>query len=149
MTADADGVFTCRRCGACCEGQGGIVVSPADMQRLAACLCLPPEAVAGRFCERSGGKLKIRSGADGRCVFFHAEQGCAVHAGKPAICRAWPFFRGNLRDPVSLDMARSFCPGIARHVDHATFARAGLSYLREQGLLAKDAAHEANALILD
>ena len=33
-------VFQCRMCGHCCEGRGGIVVSPADLTRLAAFLDL-------------------------------------------------------------------------------------------------------------
>ena len=75
-------------------------------------------------------------------------QGCGVHEGKPAICRAWPFFRGNIEDPASLALAKDFCPGIAPEVRHAEFARQGLAYLREEGLLAHDPSCEANALIL-
>lgn len=71
-----------------------------------------PEAVADSYCERIGGKLKIRCGEDGYCVFFRQGSGCGVHEGKPSICRAWPFFRGNIEDPASLAMAKEFCPGI-------------------------------------
>lgn len=145
---DADSLFHCRQCGHCCEGRGGIVVSPADLERLAAFLALAPETVVERYGERSGGKLKLRNGEDGRCVFFREGTGCGVHAGKPAICRAWPFFRGNIEDPVSLALAKEFCPGIARDAAHRDFARAGRAYLEEQGLLASDPAREANALVL-
>ena len=73
---------------------------------------------------------------------------CQVHAGKPDICRAWPFFRGNLVDAESFAMARSFCPGINSQISHEEFVRAGLTYLRKENLLAHDASHEANALIV-
>ena len=44
MTAvNGESVFNCRMCGHCCEGRGGIVVSPTDMVRLAAHMQLPPE----------------------------------------------------------------------------------------------------------
>ena len=99
---DADSLFHCRQCGHCCEGRGGIVVSPADLERLAAFLHLAAETVVERYCEMTRGKLKIRNGEDGRCIFFQEGTGCAVHEGKPSICRAWPFFRGNIEDPVSL-----------------------------------------------
>lgn len=135
-------------CGHCCEGRGGIVVSPADLARLSAFLRLEPEEVATRYGEQSGGKLKIRTGADGRCIFFKEGTGCGVHEGKPAICRAWPFFRGNIEDPASLALAKDFCPGIDSRASHAVFARQGLAYLREEGLLAHDPTCEANALIL-
>ena len=147
-SARADDVFQCRMCGDCCEGRGGIVVSPADLIRLAAHLAMPAETVTRRYCEHAGGKLKIRCGDDGYCIFFRKGRGCGVHEGKPAICRAWPFFRGNIEDPGSLGMAKEFCPGINPKVTHAAFARAGLAYLREHGLLADDASCEANALIL-
>ena len=149
MTAvNRESVFNCRMCGHCCEGRGGIVVSPTDMIRLAAHMQLPPEQVAEQYCERIGGKLKIRCGDDGYCVFFHQGSGCGVHEGKPSICRAWPFFRGNIEDASSLAMAKEFCPGIEPDAKHAQFAREGREYLQENGLLASDSSCEANALIL-
>lgn len=148
MPAVSDKVFNCRMCGHCCEGSGGIVVSPTDLTRLAAYLGHAPETVVELYCYHVGDKLKIRSGDDGYCVFFKQGQGCGVHEGKPAICRAWPFFRGNIEDPASLAMAKEFCPGISLEAQHADFAQAGRTYLRQKGLLAKDSSCEANALIL-
>lgn len=145
---DADSLFHCRQCGHCCEGRGGIVVSPADLERLAAFLELAAETVVERYGEMARGKLKIRNGEDGRCIFFQEGIGCAVHEGKPSICRAWPFFRGNIEDPVSLALAKDFCPGIDPEATHADFARAGRAYLAEQGLLGSDPTREANALVL-
>lgn len=68
--------------------------------------------------------------------------------GKPSICRAWPFFRGNIEDAASLAMAKEFCPGIKATAKHVDFAREGRAYLAANDLLAKDATCEANALIL-
>ena len=144
-----DAIFHCHMCGLCCEGKGGIVVSPADMLRLALHLAMPVQQVRDQYCEIAAGKLKIRCGDDGYCIFFNKRTGCRVHAGKPSICRAWPFFRGNLEDPTSLAMAKEFCPGINAKVTHADFVRAGYDYLREHKLLASDASQEANALILE
>ena len=148
MSASLDTVFNCRMCGYCCEGRGGIVVSPTDLTRLAAHMGLAPETVIEEYCYYVGSKLKIRSGADAYCVFFQQGKGCGVHEGKPAICRAWPFFRGNIEDPASLAMAKEFCPGISPDAPHAAFAQQGRQYLRENGLLASDSSCEANALIL-
>lgn len=143
---NTDSVFHCTMCGQCCEGRGGIIVGPADLARLAAFLHLAEATVAERYAELSNGKLKLRVGSDGRCVFFRAGQGCSVHEGKPAICRAWPFFRGNIEDPMSLRLAKDFCPGIARDVSHADFAAEGRAWLAAEGLLASDPTREANAL---
>ena len=141
-------VFDCKMCGECCTGKGGIVVSPADLTRLAGYLHLSEEDVVARYAEYSGTKLKLRNNADGACVFFLREKGCSVHLGKPAICRAWPFFRGNLVDAESYAMAREFCPGIRPNIRHEDFARVGHSYLEREQLLARDTATEANALIV-
>ncbi len=140
-------VFECRMCGSCCEGKGGIIVSPKDLERICAFLQMDAASFTERYGVMHNGKLKIRTGDDGCCIFFAQGRGCTVHEGKPDICRAWPFFRGNLVDPESLHMAKEFCPGIAPDVSHAAFAAEGRRYLREHDLCAHDATCEANALI--
>lgn len=142
-------VFHCQMCGQCCEGKGGIVVSPRDLTRLATHLQLAEKEVAERYGEVLGGKLQVRTGDDGNCIFFRQGQGCSVHPGKPDICRAWPFFRGNLLDAESLAMAKDFCPGIDKNATHADFSKEGKAYLAASGLLAQNPSTDANALILD
>ena len=80
------------------------------------------------------GKYRIKSRADGYCLYFQEGKGCGVHPARPDICRAWPFFRGNLIAAISWEMAQDFCPGIDPGVPHAEFARQGLAYLRKQGI---------------
>ena len=140
--------FDCRMCGHCCEGKGGIVVSPSDLQRLCDFLRMPADAVIAAYGEQAGDKLKIRCGEDGYCIFFRQGKGCIVHEGKPSICKAWPFFRGNIEDPESLALAKDFCPGINPDISHDDFAREGMAYLEKERLLASDTRTEANALIL-
>ena len=141
--------FACQRCGKCCEGRGGIVVGPRDLPRLCAFFGLSAETVLDRYTERMGGKPMLKCGEDGFCLFFQKGRGCSIHPARPAICRAWPFFRGNLVDPVSFVMARDDCPGISRSASHREFAREGFSYLKEYKLEAVDPAQEARALIVD
>ena len=140
--------FDCHMCGHCCEGKGGIVVSPSDLQRLCDFLRMPADAVIAAYGEQAGDKLKIRCGEDGYCIFFRQGKGCIVHEGKPSICKAWPFFRGNIEDPESLALAKDFCPGINPDISHEDFAREGMAYLEKEHLLASDTRTEANALIL-
>lgn len=149
MNNTANEPFDCRMCGHCCHGEGGIVVSPTDLQRICLHMELSPEAFIEAYCEQRNGKLKIRSGDTLDCIFFTPGEGCAVHEAKPDICRAWPYFRGNLVDRESLELAKDFCPGIRPDVTHAEFAAAGRAYLASSGLLARDRATEANALVLD
>ena len=140
--------FDCRMCGHCCEGKGGIVVSPSDLQRLCDFLRMSADAVIAAYGEHVNGKLKIRCGEDGYCIFFRHGRGCIVHEVKPSICKAWPFFRGNIEDAESLALAKEFCPGINPDISHEDFAREGTAYLVKEHLLASDTRTEANALIL-
>lgn len=141
--------FDCRMCGHCCLGEGGIVVSPKDLVRIAAHLSLTTDEFAQHHGEWKNGKLFIKVREDGYCTFFVAGKGCGVHVAKPDICRAWPYFRGNVLDADSLELAKDFCPGIRSDVTHAEFARQGRAYLTENNLVASDPTCEARALILD
>ena len=140
-------VFDCGLCGHCCEGRGGIVVSDADLARLCEFLNMTAEDFAKRWGVRRGKKLLIRSDEKG-CVFFRKGAGCSVHAAKPDICRAWPYFRGNLVDSESHALAKDFCPGIPRDQDHAAFVRQGLAYLARENLAGSSRSDEAAALQL-
>lgn len=146
---DDSSVFTCKMCGQCCRGEGGIVVSPTDLVRITRSMNLSAEEFIDKYGERRGGKLQIRTGEDGACIFFRDGEGCLVHEGKPDVCRAWPFFRGNIVDPDSLAMAKEFCPGIDPNCSHATFAAEGRKYLIKHGLLAHNRDADGHAVILD
>ncbi|WP_235893894.1 YkgJ family cysteine cluster protein [Oceanidesulfovibrio indonesiensis] len=141
-------VFSCAMCGHCCEGEGGIVLSRNDTARLAAHLGMTPHAFLEKYSMKQGAKRHLVSNGEGACVFFKAGAGCTVHSARPDVCRAWPFFRGNLMDPSSLEMAREDCKGIRRDVSHEEFRRCGVAYLLEHGL-ASEAPDAGNALNLD
>lgn len=143
----AETAFLCRLCGHCCEGSGGIVVSDADLQRLARQLDMEDTAFAAAWCVQRAGKRFLRSTEDGTtCVFFVRDKGCSVHAAKPSICRAWPYFRGNLVDGESLELAKGYCPGIPAGQTHAAFQQEGLDYLVQEHLIGKGGKDEATAL---
>ncbi len=140
-------VFDCQMCGQCCEGQGGIVVSPSDLERICLHLKLQAPEFIVQYALTQNGKIKVRCGEDGFCVFFKHGTGCIVHEAKPDICRAWPFFRGNMLDSESLFLAKEYCSGIRADCTHSEFVAEGLRYLQENSLQAKDAASEAHALL--
>lgn len=135
-------IFKCQKCGHCCEGKGGIVLSHHDIERLARFLKINRETLIQSYIYQSNDKYKIKSNKDGKCVFFN--EGCSVHPAKPDICRAWPFFRGNLEDIFSLEMAKEFCPGINKNCNLNEFQSYGLNELEQNDLLSSNPA--ANAL---
>lgn len=141
--------FSCRRCGHCCEGSGGIVMTLHDQERLARHLGLGLPAMLAACAESVGEKIRLRVGEDGFCLFFRQGTGCGVHPGRPDICRAWPYFRGNLVDETSWEMIQSDCPGVNREAGHRLFVKDGLAYLREHGLAHEPGPEAPRALVLD
>ncbi|GAB6036005.1 YkgJ family cysteine cluster protein [Fundidesulfovibrio butyratiphilus] len=125
--------FVCQRCGHCCSGEGGIVLTARDQARLAAHLGLDLERFLATYALRSGAKIQLACNDQGACVFF--DQGCGVHPARPDICRAWPFFRGNLLDRESWTMIQEYCPGVNPEAGFEEFVRQGIAYLRENDLV--------------
>lgn len=145
----AEEIFNCQQCGQCCKGSGGIVLQPHDLHRLAAWLHLPESEVTARWAISALGKLKLKTGDDGYCIFFSHAEGCSVHEVKPDVCRAWPFFRGNLEDETSFAMAREYCPGINSNATFAEFRSQGLKYIIKNNLSASGTSDSPNALMVE
>jgi len=143
MTVEA---FECQMCGHCCYGEGGIIMTAKDQKRLAKHLNVTVDELVKKYTEERGGKLHLITKDDGYCFFF--KEGCGVHIGRPDVCRAWPFFRGNLVDEISWQMVQEYCPGVNPKADHAEFVRQGKQYLRDEDLLRYDP-DSPNALISD
>ncbi|MFW6236578.1 MAG: YkgJ family cysteine cluster protein [Desulfovibrionales bacterium] len=128
------GAFDCRMCGHCCQGTGGIVVSAGEQERIRTHLNVPMVQFLQECTIEKSGKTYLTTRPDGFCLFF-GDQGCSIHAVKPDVCRAWPFFRGNLLDESSWEMAQDYCPGIRAAAGHDLFVRHGLEYLQKHGLV--------------
>lgn len=116
-----------------------------DLERLSLFMGMSESAFISSWTERAGSKLRLCAGKDGNCVFFDPQVGCGVHPAKPDVCRAWPFFRGNLHDPLSFAMAKEYCPGIKKTASFEEFSQIGREHLINSGLAA---AGPANALQL-
>ncbi len=142
-----DQAFECRMCGHCCQGEGGIIMTAKDRQRLAEFLGLTEEEMVEKYSETINGKIRLQSREDGYCVFFN--EGCGVHPGRPDICRAWPFFRGNLIDEMSWEMIQDYCPGVNPKAGHDKFVEQGKEYIKAEGLRQHDPDVAPNALITD
>ena len=120
-------------------------MSRGDIMRLAAHLQMEPDAMLARYALFVSGKYRLTTGPDGYCVFY--AEGCGVHPGRPDVCRAWPYFRGNIIDADSHAMAAEDCPGINMQAPHAEFARQGRDYLTSRGLCRPRGADVPEALV--
>jgi hypothetical protein len=145
----AEPAFDCQRCGHCCHGTGGIILTGHDRERLASHLGISIEAMLDRYADQAGEKYHLRAGEDGYCVFFRAGHGCSEHLGRPDICRAWPYFRGNLVDAVSWEMIQTDCPGVSADAGHSGFVCEGVAYLQDNNLVHAPGPEAPNALVVD
>lgn len=140
--------FSCIRCGHCCHGKGGIIVGANDLIRLCKYFQIDAKEFLDKYAENYNGKQRLIMGENGFCYFFKENVGCDIHDARPNVCRAWPYFRGNLIDEVSFGMAKVDCQGINQDISHTEFAHEGFSYLKEYELLASDKQQDSHALIV-
>ncbi len=112
-------VFVCQQCGACCHGDKGILVTPEEIERLAAFLGFALKELHRRFLIISplGPQVATRNGA---CIFLEDNR-CQVHPVKPRICREWPFLPALLQHPDEFEAAKESCPGFAPDCRHEDF----------------------------
>lgn len=138
--------FNCTMCGQCCQGDGGIVATILEQQAMAEYLGIPLTDFQMQYIRKSKGKYFVQTDDQGLCLLFVQNKGCLAHPAKPRTCQAWPFFRGNLMDESSFEMAREYCSGINPQVSFKDFVRQGVSYLEKNSLSTDIAPSPANAL---
>jgi len=85
--------FRCKRCGKCCQWQGFVKISDAELDAIADFLSMSPETFADRYTRllpsRNG--LSLIDGENGACVFYNAEKGCLIQPVKPRQCGGFPY----------------------------------------------------------
>jgi Fe-S-cluster containining protein len=108
----AMGLFECTQCGTCCQGEGGIHLTPEEIDRISAFLNFSPLDFLRRFCVEKNGRIYIHIREDGFC-HFSKEGKCGIHAVKPGPCRKWPFLKPMLSDQPNWETVRNACPALA------------------------------------
>ena len=103
-------IFHCRRCGDCCKGFGGTVVTKADIKAIAEYIKKDPEEFIAQYCQTSGKKLVLAQAPNGYCIFWN--ELCVIHPVKPRMCRRWPFIEGVLVDIKNWQIMAGMCAGI-------------------------------------
>jgi hypothetical protein len=117
--------FECKQCGACCYGEGGIHLNGGEVEAIADFLGMPRASFIRRFCERRNGKLSIKTGNDGYCIFYDRQKKCRIHPVKPLSCSTWPFYPALLKDKDNWDLAKEACPGINPDCSFEEFVQQG------------------------
>lgn len=126
--------FQCMGCGRCCcdHGEYTVVYLVGDdavhMSRILEISEL--EFLASR-CIVEDGAVQLRIDGD-TCPFLVSGK-CSIYKARPMQCRAWPFWRSNLRVEIWEKEVLPICPGIGR----------GRLYNQEEIDLLADAFEEA------
>jgi Fe-S-cluster containining protein len=115
--------FKCKKCGTCCYGKGGIYVQQDEIERIADFLGIDSASFISRFCDEEYGRISIKSGEDGYCIFFDKERQCTIHPVNPTPCSSWPFYDALLKDPDNWNSAKDACPGINPDCSFEDFVR--------------------------
>ncbi|MGB2929664.1 MAG: YkgJ family cysteine cluster protein [Desulfobacterales bacterium] len=103
--------FECRRCGACCTGDPGIIyVVKDELTRIAEYLSLKIPFFIEKYLYPIKTGYSIREHADGRCFFY--ENGCTICPVRPYQCKTFPFWFENLRSLKKWKRMSKECPGI-------------------------------------
>ncbi len=105
--------FTCLRCGKCCAIKDGVVyITANDVQSISSFLGISREKFMCCYTRRDDKHRVLKDFPNGQCIFYCAEQGCSIYPVRPAQCKAFPFWKSNLRSKQSWDSCATDCPGM-------------------------------------
>jgi len=114
------GIFTCTRCGSCCEGETTVSLDKDDQERMIAELGLTRQEVEEKYWRVTGNVVQMKI-VDHRCIFYKKDIGCIVHVGRPWRCGQWPLHPSILSDKNNFLTIRESCPGINQELSWVDF----------------------------
>ena len=103
-------LFSCTKCGDCCNGFGGTYVTDEEIDAIAAFVGVERKAFVAEYCQLSGSQFLIAQAASGYCLFWDTV--CTIHPVKPRMCKAWPFIDSVVKDVINWHIMAASCPGI-------------------------------------
>lgn len=122
-------LFTCQRCGSCCQGETTVSLDEDDLRRMGEALGLSREELFSRYLRRNGASVQMKT-VDGHCIFY--QQGCLVHRARPHRCAQWPLHPAILKDESNYSAIATSCPGLRGDLPYERFCRI-LDELLRQG----------------
>lgn len=116
--SEVEKIFSCTRCGFCCQGETTVSLDKDDQERMCDTLGKSFEEVAHEFLRIRKGVVQMKV-VDGHCIFF--ENGCKVHTGRPWRCGEWPLHPSILDDKNNFLTISESCPGINVDIGYEEF----------------------------
>ncbi len=113
-------IFTCSRCGYCCQGETTVSLDALDQERMIKKLGLSREQVQEKYWRVTNNVVQMKI-VDHHCIFYNEDTGCAVHEGRPWRCGQWPLHPSILADENNFLTIRESCPGINKELSYDEF----------------------------
>lgn len=106
--------FACQRgCINCCNQQGFVYLTEADIRRAAKFTGITARAFEARYVYRTRHQRRFRKPRGRQCPFL-LDHGCSIHPAKPTQCRTFPFWPELVEDRKEWKRTAGFCPGIGQ-----------------------------------
>ncbi len=119
-TVQLSDIFTCARCGYCCQGETTVSLDQDDQERMLAKLGLSRQEVTEKYWRVTGDMVQMQI-VEHHCIFYRQESGCIVHEGRPWRCGQWPLHPSILTDENNFRTIRESCPGINQKLSWEQF----------------------------
>jgi Fe-S-cluster containining protein len=124
-------IFTCTRCGYCCQGDTTVSLDTDDQQRMIAELGLTRQQVEEKYWRITGTVIQMKT-IDHHCIFYNKETGCTVHVGRPWRCGQWPLHPSILDDENNFYTIHESCPGLNQELSWEEFSRIFQQLLKQE-----------------
>ena len=108
-------LFSCTRCGRCCETAGDyyVYLSRNEAARIRDHLQLSPAWFRRRYLSRlDDGERVLAAGNDERCIFLDRQGQCKIYPVRPVQCRTYPFWPEVVSNRRSWSSEAARCEGI-------------------------------------
>jgi Fe-S-cluster containining protein len=106
--------FECQAgCTKCCEEQGFVYLTEADIVRLAQYLGLAADEFERKYVYRTKNLRRLRVPRHANCAFLR-QGGCSVHEAKPLQCASFPYWPEILGSYRTWHETGKRCPGIGQ-----------------------------------
>ncbi len=106
--------FTCQKgCANCCDQDGFVYLSEADVTRAAKFVEMKQRAFEERYIYRTAHQRRFRKPRDRQCPFLE-EKRCTIHPAKPTQCRTFPFWPELIESRKEWARTAKHCPGIGK-----------------------------------
>lgn len=111
-------IFSCTRCGFCCQGDTTVSLDKEDQERMCLKLGMSKDEAEAKYWRTTGTIVQMKV-VEGHCIFYN--DGCTVHEGRPHRCAQWPLHPSILDDETNFTIIADSCPGIKKEIGYASF----------------------------